>query len=296
MSRKFLLVLLCLMLAPALVFAQTGKIKGKVVDRETGDPLPGANVIVEGTSLGAAADVNGEYYILNIPAGVYSVRASFIGYRDVTISNVNINVNLTTTLDFEMPSEAVEVSEIEIVAERPLVNKSATNAVRIASAETFEKLPIRGTTAVYALQPGVTQQNGQIYIRGGRSDEVGFMVEGSNARNIMTGDNSINVIPEALEEAQIQAGGYNAEFGGANAGIISQTLRSGSNAFNARLQLESDNWPGQSAGDQVLDTFSYGYEDFVLTLSGPLVKNRIKFFVAGQRTHFDDSRRVFWSG
>lgn len=296
MSRKLFLMLPCILLLPALLFAQTGKIKGQVVDRETGDALPGANVVIAGTSLGAAADINGDFFILNVPPGDYALKASFIGYRDVTITNVVVNIDLTTTINFEMPSEAVEVSEIEIVAERPLVNKSATNAVRITNAETFEKLPIRGVQGVYGLQPGVTVQGGNVYIRGGRKDEVGFFVEGSSSRNVLNGANAISIIPEALEEAQIQAGGYNAEYGGANAGIISQTLRSGSNDYHARLQLETDQWPGQDFGDKRLDTYSYGYSDYVLTLSGPVMKNKIKFFVAGQRTHFDDSRRVFWTG
>jgi hypothetical protein len=297
MSRKFFLVLLFLILAPGLIWAATtGKIRGKVIDRETGDALPGANVMVVGTTLGAAADVNGEYTILNLPVGVYSVKASFIGYRDVTISNVKISADLTTTVNFELPSEALEVGAIEIVAERPLVNRSATNAVRIATAETFEKLPIRGTIAVYNLVPGVVVQNNNLYIRGGRSDEVGYFIEGANVRNVLDGANTVIIIPEALAEAQIQAGGYNAEYGGANAGIITQTLRSGSNAFHARFQAETDRWPGQGMGEKVFDTYSYGYSDYVLTLSGPIVKNRIKFFVAGENTFLRDSRQVFWTG
>ena len=296
MSRKFYAIIMCLTLAPILLFAQTGKIRGRVFDRDTGDPLPGANVVVVGTSLGAAADVEGNYFILNVPPGVYSIKASFIGYRDVTISNVKVNAGLTSTVDFEMPSEAVEVSEIEIVAERPLINKSATNAVRITTAEQFEKLPVRGTVAVYALQPGVVVQGGAVYIRGGRADEVGYQVEGATARNVLTGGNAVYIIPEALEEAQIQAGGYNAEYGGANAGIITQTLRSGTNTWHLRFQAEADQWPGQKLGEKRFDTFSYGYSDLVATISGPLLKNRVRFFVAGERRHFDDSRRVFWTG
>jgi hypothetical protein len=288
--------MLLLGLTPALVLGQNGKIHGKVVDRETGDALPGANVVVVGTSLGAATDVNGEYYIFNVPAGIYSLKSSFIGYRDVTISNVQVSADLTTAIEFQLPSEALEVSEIQIVAERPLVNKSATNAVRIASAEVFEKLPIRGTQAIFGLQAGVVVQNNNIHIRGGRKDEVGFMVEGATARDIDNGNNAVNVIPEALEEAQIQAGGFNAEYGGANAGIISQTFRSGTPNFHARLQLETDQVPGQSLGeDNFANTFSYGYENYVLTLSGPIYKNRIKAFVALERETFDDNQRVFWS-
>ncbi len=298
MSRRFLNVvaLLMLLVAPSWLLAQNGKIRGKVSDRETGDALPGANVVVVGTTLGAATDVNGEYFIFNIPAGIYSLKSSFIGYRDVTFSNVKVSADLTTGLDFQLPSEALEVSEIQIVAERPLVNRSATNAVRIASAEVFEKLPIRGTQAIFGLQPGVVVQNNNIFIRGGRDDEVGFLVEGATARNIDNGDNAVAVIPEALEEAQIQAGGFNAEYGGANSGIISQTFRSGTPNFHARFQVESDQFPGQDPGDKKLDSFSYGYEDYVLTVSGPIYKNRIKGFIALERLVFDDAQRVVWTG
>lgn len=299
MSRRFFVILFFLIFVPGLLLAgTTGKIKGKVVDRETGEALPGANVNIVGTTLGAAADVNGEYIILHVPVGTYAAKASFIGYRNVEITDIRVSSDLTTTVDFGLPSEALEVGEITIVAERPLVNKSATNAVRIQSLETIEKLPLRGLEAAFALQPGVVVQNGELYIRGGRADEVGYILEGANARNIMNGDNAVTVIPEALEEFQVQAGGYNAEFGGANAGIVTQTLRSGSDQYHARFQIEADEWPGQGPGDQVLDTFSYGYQDYTLTLSGPVpvFNNRIKAFVALNRQHFDDSRRVFWKG
>ncbi|MFB3080316.1 MAG: carboxypeptidase-like regulatory domain-containing protein [Nitrosomonadaceae bacterium] len=300
MSQKilFLSAILFLLLGPGLLLAQTsGKIRGKVFDRETGEGLPAANVIIKGTTRGAATDVNGEFLILQVPAGLYTLRASYIGYRDVTISNVRVSIDLTTKLDFEMPAEDIAVGEIVIVSKRPLVNQSATNAVRIQTLESIEKLAIRGLTAAFALQAGVVFQDGAINIRGGRADETGFRLEGSNTRNIMSGQNVVTIIPEALQEFQIQAGGFNAEFGGANSGIISQTLRSGGDDFHARLQIESDEWPGQGAGEQVLDTFSYGYQDYVLTLSGPIVKDRIKAFVALEREHFDDRRRVHeWSG
>lgn len=297
MLHKFFFLWSLIILLPALIFAQTtGKIRGTVIDRESGDPLPGANVSIVGTTLGAATDINGEFVILQVPVGVYKLKASFIGFREVIVSNVKVSAGLTTRIDFQLPSEALEVGTVEIVAERPLVNQSATNAVRIQTLESIEKLPLRGLTSAFALQPGVVFQNGELYIRGGRADEVGYMVEGANARNIMNGDNAVFIIPEALEEFQIQAGGYNAEFGGANAGIVTQTIRSGGNEYHARLQIETDEWPGQSHGEQVLDTFSYGYQDYTLTLGGPVLKNRIKAFVALNRQHFDDSRRVFWKG
>ena len=109
MFRKLLLVLAALLLLPGLLLAQDGKLRGKVTDRESGEALIGANVTVEGTSLGAATDVNGEYVILSVIPGTYTVKATYIGYSPITVSNIIVNSGLTTTADLKMVSSAVQV-------------------------------------------------------------------------------------------------------------------------------------------------------------------------------------------
>ena len=126
----------------------------------------------------------------------------------------------------------------------------------------------------------VVLQNGRLYIRGGRTEEVGFYLEGASTRNVLDGSNITTVIPEALEEFQIQAGGYNAQYGGANSGIVRQTLRSGTSNLKASLLTETDNFTSQYK--KSLGTYSYGYSDYVATLSGSLLTENIKFFVAGE--------------
>jgi len=284
MSKR-IIILLVVALVPTLAFgAITGKIKGRVVDQETGEPLPGAAVMIVNTTMGAAADANGEYLMLHVPVGVYSVRAQFIGYKTVTIENIKVITDLTNTIDFELPIEAIAGETITIVAERPLVNPNATNAVRVQGYEDFKNVPVRNPTQVIALQPGVVVQNGNLYVRGGREDEVGYYLEGATTRDVMTGDNLVTVIPEALQEYQLQAGGYTAAYGGANAGIIRQTFRSGTPDYKFSLQAETDNFA--DPGDSFLDTYSYGYSDYTLTASGPVpgTNGKLKFFVAGQNT------------
>lgn len=294
-ERKSRAWIACALLVPVLVFAGTsGKIKGKVADRETGEALPGANVMITGTTIGAAANVNGEFVLLNVPAGVYEVKAQYIGYREVSISNIRVNADLTTEVNFSLPAEALEVGEVVIVAERPLVNTNATNATRIQSYEDFKNMPVRTVNAVIALQPGVVVQNGALYVRGGRNDEVGYYLEGASTRDADDGVNAITVIPEALEELQLQAGGYNAEFGGANAGIVRQTLKSGGSQFRFTLQAETDNFVDR--GDEFLGTTSFGYTDYTATLSGPLLGNKLKFFVAAQNIFERDRAARFYKG
>ncbi|TLY27544.1 MAG: TonB-dependent receptor [Ignavibacteria bacterium] len=292
-----------ILLAVSSAYAQYGKISGAVINKQTREPLIGATVAVPGTTLGGATGTDGSYVILNVPPGVYAVKAAYIGFQDVTINNVEISAGLTRDLNFEMSEAAVEVQPVIIVAERPLIEKSATNAVRISRADEMEKMPIRGTQAVIALQPGVVLQNDRIHIRGSRPSEVGFQVEGATTTNIVGGrlnpsdeggGSIISTIPEAVQEVQVQAGGYTAEYGRANSGLVSTNLKTGSDRYTALAQVESDNFADR--GKQFLSTYSYGYSDYVLHLSGPALSDKVRFFVAGENRFVHDYDPVFWGG
>ncbi len=277
-------VVFFLLLIPVMLFAGTaGRIKGKVIDLQTGEPLIGANVLVVGTSLGAATDVNGDYTINFLDAGVYTVKATYLGYKTVTISNVRVNSDLATELNFKLPATGVTVGEVQIVAQRPLVNKSNTNAIRTTTNAEIDALPIRGVDNIISLTPGVILQEGTIYVRGGRQDEVGYYLEGSNITSAFSGNRQVTLPQDAIEEIQVQAGGYTAEFGGANAGIVRAELKSGGPSLKASLQYITDNWTFKSSknrynGVQHLGAYSYGYNDVVGSISGPLVGDHIKIF------------------
>ncbi|MGE5457529.1 MAG: TonB-dependent receptor [Methanococcaceae archaeon] len=276
----FLLFFLC---CTSLVLASTnGNIRGKVTDLQTGEPLIGANVVVVGTTFGATTDVKGEYQINNITAAIYTVKASYIGYKTVTTSNVRVNADLTTALNFRLPGEGINTGEVEIVAQRPLVQKDNTNANRITTSEDIDALPVRGINNILALTPGVTLQDKTIFIRGGRQDEVGYYLEGNNITDPVVGGRSINLVQDALEEIQVQAGGYTAEFGDANSGIIRQQFKSGTPDFKASLEYTTDNVGFNSKsnaynGKHRLGAYWYGYNEATATVSGPLLE-KIKFF------------------
>jgi len=138
MFPKFYKILLLILFTCSFTFSQTARISGKVTDQQTGEPLIGANIIIVGTSLGAASDVNGDYLISNVSAGEYSVRASYIGYQDVTVNKLIVNSGLTTRFNFELQSTEFSTSEVVIVAQRPLIEKTSTNAKRIIGTEDFE--------------------------------------------------------------------------------------------------------------------------------------------------------------
>jgi outer membrane receptor for ferrienterochelin and colicin len=286
MQRKLLTVLVLMVLSPVLLLA-AGKIRGKVVDKGTGEPLVGANVVVVGTSMGAATNIAGEFIILNVPPGTYTMRSSYVGYQTITISNIRVNNELSTDASFQLPSEGVTVQTVEIVAERPLINKSATNAVRIIDAEFFEKLPARGTNAAIVIQPGVVSFGGNIYIRGGRPDEVGYMVEGVTATDVVNGGNAVYTSAEAVEQLQVQAGGFSAEFGNANAGLVQSQLRIGNpEQWRANVLMETDNYTKQNK--EALGGNSFGYSDFTASAGGPLLGKKLRVFGSMQNTFFRD--------
>ncbi|MCH8838327.1 MAG: TonB-dependent receptor, partial [Candidatus Marinimicrobia bacterium] len=312
MMRHTLRVFL-VMFFPVFLFSQeTGKIAGTVTDEATGEPLVGANILVEGTSFGAATDSEGKYRILGVPASTYAVRAEFIGYRPVRISNVRVSSRLTTDTDFALTSEALELGVVEVVAERPLINPSATNAIRSISSEQIANFATRNVADLFSIQPGVVIHNGMLHIRGSRADEVGYELEGASTKAIVRGGaiqagqqastaelggggafNLGSVIAEALEEVSIQSGGYTADLGGANAGIIQQKLKTGGQSMSGSVLYETDALAPALGGDE---TFSYGATDFTATLGGPLLSNRIRFFGAVQRLHTDDFTPQFWFG
>lgn len=301
MRRTISIVLLLVVIGTASVFAQYGKIAGTILDKETEEPMVGAIVTVEGTSYGAATDVDGKFVILNVPVGTYNIKVSYIGYQTTNLAGVKVVAGLTREIDVKLISSAIQTQEVTVIARRPLIEKSATNAVRLQTSDELEKLPVRGLQAYIGLQAGVVVQNGTVYVRGSRNDEVGYIIEGTNVKDIVGDDNRHNyngslvtVVPEALEEVSVMAGGYSAEYGGANAGIVSQTFKTAGQKLNVTIQAETDNF-GNYPGKKFLGTYSYGYSNYVLTVGLP-VTSRLKFFGAFENNFQRDRNPWFWSG
>ncbi len=304
MFKKFAIVLLIAVAVPGLTYAQYGKIFGKVTDSQTNEPLVGATVLLEGSTMGASTDINGNYVILNVPAGTYKVRATYIGYHNLIIAGVSVLAGLSRTLNIKLQSTSVQAPTVEIIAQRPLIEKSATHAVEITTSSQIRELPVRGVQSYFSLQPGVVVQNGAVYMRGSRSDEVGYQLEGATTTNVVGSGNLVTTIPEALQEVSVQEGGYGPEYGGSNSGFIQETFKTGGSKWNFTAQGETDNF-GNYPGKQFADTYSYGYSDYVVTAGGPVFTNHVKLFLAGENHYQADSYGspsgqfggpLFWSG
>jgi len=290
MSRKLFLLAVLFILVPALIFAQNGKLRGLVTDQETEEPLIGANVQIEGTTLGASTDMKGEYVVLAIPSGVYSIRVTYIGFQTEVIQNIRINSAQTTTLDFLMGTEAIRGQEVVIVAERPLIQRNTTNTVRMTTEEDIQSLPIRGLDNIVALNAGVVKQDGELHIRGGRQNEVAFYIDGATATSPFENEEAISVIQEAISEVQVQSGGFTAEQGGSNSGVVATTIRSGGAKFTGSLDYRTDDFAGP--GEEFLGTTSQGFHNLVATFGGP-IGSKFRYFSAIQYNYQKNRDNVF---
>ena len=259
------------MLMSFAISQTTGKIRGKVTSAD-GQPLAGANVIVDGTTKGAATDGDGSYTILNVEAGTYSVTATYIGYQSSTESNVSIKVDLTTPLNFAMATSAVEGEVVTIVGEKRLIEKSATNSVRSVSSEEIQNSASRSVSGMLDMQAGVNITNGRLSIRGSRAEEVAYTLDGASITDVVNTGRDVSAIPEALAEISVESGGFGAHIGGANSGVVRQTLKTGGNEVMGSARFET--------GD-------YGHTDLTATVGVP-IGDKIKTFIALRSNHVDD--------
>ncbi|SVC32228.1 uncharacterized protein METZ01_LOCUS285082, partial [marine metagenome] len=170
------LVIVYLLLFEFILAIDTGKLAGKVLDQDTGEPLPGANIIITENSMGVAANEAGKYLILNIPPGRYQVRAEVIGYVSMNVVDVIINGDLTTTIDFPLKSDVLESDEVVVTAERPLVQADQTSSRRSISSDELFNMPVSNIESAVAYTAGAVDVGG-LHFRGGRTSEVIYMLD-----------------------------------------------------------------------------------------------------------------------
>ncbi|MDZ7294052.1 MAG: TonB-dependent receptor [candidate division KSB1 bacterium] len=214
-----------LLAAYGLVFAgTTGKIAGVVTDAETGQPLPAVNVVIEGTTMGAATALDGHYVILNVPPGVYTLRASMMGYATVTVTDVRVKIDLTTTQDFKLAPQTLLGQEVVVVAERPVVQVDVAASQKNVTASEITALPVTKVTDAIGLQAGVTSGLG---IRGSGSDQAIFMVDGVVLRDERDNRPITGVPLSAVREVSVQVGGFSAEYTNVRSGVVNVVTREG---------------------------------------------------------------------
>lgn len=262
--------------APAAA-QDVGKIEGRIVDATTGEPVAGAQVLVVGTTLGNLTGPDGYYFVNNVPAGLHNVRAQFIGYRTVNITQQRVLAGQTTRIDFRLDQTAVEVEPLEIVGERqPLVPRDQVGSKAIIAGETVDRLPVDNIRSVITLQPGVVDSDRAkgVSIRGGRAGEEAVYVDGILIRNYNEGSSRTGFATNAVSEVDVLTGGFGAEFGEAQSGIInfvSRTPAGGPPGWSGVVNTQTDALAPKD--------WSVGLNRFEASAGGPILGG-LSFFGA----------------
>lgn len=220
-------------------FAQltVGKFSGTVVDKATREPLPAASVRVDGTTMGAMANDKGEYFILNVPPGVYNLIVNVIGYTPVRVTGVRVNADLTSRQNFELETTVIEAAEaVEVVAERPLVEKSLTSSRTIVDAAEIKALPVVNIAEVVLTTAGSFAGN----LRGGRAQDQQTTLDGSTVTSQRgNAGQAFTVNPYMIQELEIKTGTFNAEYVNALSGITSVVTKDGGAKFSGNVEFRT---------------------------------------------------------
>ena len=246
MKKKAIIFFLFILLISNIFAGTTGKIAGTVEDVETGSGIAGVNIIITnpktGLRTGASTDSDGYYFIINLPPGYYTVEASMVSYRTVTKKDVFISVDRTTKVNFELKETVITGEAIVITAERPLIEMGVTGSAKTVNTESYKSMPnIISFENIVAMQAGTVGEGRDIHIRGGRSGEISYMVDGIMINDPITGNAALDVDINSVEELDILTGGFNAEYGKAQSGVINIITKSGTQNFHGNIVFKSDN-------------------------------------------------------
>ncbi|MBM4169834.1 MAG: TonB-dependent receptor [Ignavibacteria bacterium] len=243
MRTRSVLVLLLLLTTPILIHAgETGKLAGTVYDAETRERLIGVNIVIAGTTLGAATDATGFYFINNVPPGSYEVRISMVGYQTVVFQDVRIRVDVTTELNAALSSSAIELGrEIVVTAEQPVVQKDRTATRTIVEGSTvLRDLRLQEIGEILTLQAGVTRgTEGTLHIRGGRAGGMVYQIDGVPVTNPFGRTLAGEMEVENVQELQAHLGTFDAEYGNAADGVVSIYTKDGGDKYAGRFYYES---------------------------------------------------------
>jgi outer membrane receptor for ferrienterochelin and colicin len=279
---SYLIILFFAAIVNYIFAGTTGKIAGRVTDAKTGEGIPFANVIIEGTTLGAATNLEGYYTIINVPPGVYTLRASVVGYETKVVTNVRVNIDLTTRIDFELREKTVELGqEVVVTATRPLVQKDLTASTSVVGSDLISELPVTEVRDVLTLQAGViVSAGGGIHVRGGRSGQLAYQIDGVTITDAYDNSTVIDVGTSAIQELQVISGAFNAEYGQAMSGVVNIVTKDGDNNFNGNIQLYSgDYYSNRKNIFMNIDHINpLSVQNIDVSLSGPILKDRLFFF------------------
>ncbi len=299
---------LCLLVIPGLLMAGiTGKVAGRVTDDASRQPLPGVNVIIQGTDIGTATEADGSFSLANVPVGTYKVEFSMLGYQTVVVSGVSVTADKVTSVNAKLKLGSIEMPIQYVTAQKDAITKDP-NVGKITSGNQIRTTAgISNYNDVVALAAGATTtgsgNSGGLHIQGGRTNEMVYVVDGINANDPVTGQSGVYIDNTAIQEMTINTGSFNAEYGDAMSGVVNIVTREGADRFKAGVEYETDAHLRLSDNPVQYPNPDMWHNKVSLSVSGPFwglgasdsTRSRINspsFYISGNLLEHED-RLVF---
>jgi len=268
---------------------KSGTVTGVVTDKKDKSEIPAVNVVIKGTKLMVQTDLNGKYMLKNVPAGEYTIEFSFIGYEKIVVTAVKVKAGETTTLNIQMGASSIMLDQnVVVIGERPIIDIEKPQSGSTIQQEQIESAPVRQLQQIINSQPGVVNTPSGVNIRGGRTYETGFYVDGVSVQDPLSGTGfGLDLGSNSLSTIDIFTGGIGAEFGNATSGVINARTRTGGDKQEFSFLYKTDNLGFNSAWKS-----SFNTHVFEVGAGGPLLgkklKNKLRYYYTGRVYLTDD--------
>jgi len=309
-----------LLMTPQLTLAQTNVSTGQILGVAT-DPddlyLPGATVTARNVNTGLSradvTDTSGFFRLDLLPSGIYDVRLDLPGFASLVQKDVEVTLGSAVRVDFQVQMTAIE-EEIVVTATAQVVETTNPSVASSVSDTMIANLPLNGRDFLdfVALTPAsIPGDSGRVHVGGMRGIQNSFNIDGSNSQSSFFGEERGGTRPPftfsqaAIKEFQVLTSSYNLQFGNASGGIINAITKSGTNDFQGEIfwYYRPDSFVSDYADERSSSDFNR--DQFGATLGGPIVRDRLHFFVSydGQKMEqptnryfrgFPDDRTAEW--
>ncbi len=288
--KRFCFIFLLMLFYPVVMFSQTtGKISGRVIDKATGEALPSAQILIyekwDGNKIiklnriiGAVADNDGNYFIINLPPGRYNIKAQMIGYKTQVVKEVEVAVNRTTNVNFELDVTEIHGDEVVVFANKIDIKKDQTGSIKNISSDKLSTLPVENVQDVIKMQSGVVDK----HFRGGRLSDVTYLVDGVAVDDAFTKEKQdLEINNDVISNIEVITGTFNAEYGRAMSGVVNIVTKNGNNNFGFKANILAGNYftANKDVFIGLKNTEITRDLDLNLFLEGPVIKDKINFII-----------------
>lgn len=263
----------------ALFGSVTGKLQGNIVDENTKEPIAFANVTVLGTELGAATDIEGNFFILNVPTGTYTVEVSFIGYQTKLVTGVVVEYAKTARLEVGLSASAIELAPVTVTSERPAVSKDMVGTTYLLRKAELPYLPVDYAIELVAFQAAVARTDTALHVRGGRATEVQYLIDNVSIIDPQTGDPAITLSKGVVDEVIFLPGGFDVEYGRAMSGVINMVTAHPASVLKTKAYGKTEKI--------MPEYYDFGYQNFQSSVHLPVSKD-LKGFLSFDAMLTDD--------